>query len=364
MAAALPGEYDTTLLAQITMTLPAIFLIASAPLAGILAGLYGRRRVLIISLVGYVLGGAGVLLTTDLIQILTLRLILGVAGGALLTICLALIGEHYQDNARERILGYATALSSLSAGIALVTGGYLVDQFNWRAPFSLYLLAIPIIALAFVALPDSDDLRPPEPPKHGSRVETIFPVSHYYLLLVLLTLGMFTPAIQLPFLLEDRGTTSAETQGQIISATSFVAILSAGSYGWLRRWITVHGFLIIDAVSMGTGILIIALATSTLATVVGCVLVGIGAGMSEPAVASLIFDRMPVWVHGFAMGLIVSALNVGQFVNPLAFAAIGAVTSRPEAFLVVGAILTLVGSGITIVKRTQLKESGAVHTVS
>ena len=50
------------------------------------------------------------------------------------------------------------------------------------------------------------------------------------------------------------------------AATSVVAIFSAGAYGWLRRWIGVHGFLAIDAICMGAGIILISAASATTRT--------------------------------------------------------------------------------------------------
>lgn len=354
MATRFAADGDGQLFAQLVMTAPAIMLILAAPLAGMLATRIGRRSTLLASLILFVVGGAGVLFVDHRGPLIALRLILGVAGGGLLTASLALIGEHFEDAGRERVLGYATSLASLVAAAALVFGGGLVDAGGWRAPFALYLLALPVLAAAWVVI------RPAKAPIRSDltgKVEgkrPLWPLMPYYLLLMLLTVGMFTPAIQVPFLLEARGITSAQLQGTIIATTSVVAMVSAGLYGWIRRGIGVHGLLAIDALCMGGGILIVALTHGTAGTLTGCALVGIGAGMSEPAIASLIFDRTPAWIHALAMGLIVSALNVGQFVNPLVMAPLRAALGGEGAFVVLGAVLAVVGLFVTFYHRDDL----------
>lgn len=330
---------DSQFFSQIVMTLPAVMLILCAPLAGWASGKIGQRAVLLGSLVLYIVGGAGVMLIDDNVLLIVLRLLLGIAGGGLLTTCLALIGDHFFGLARERLLGYATSAASLLAGLALIYGGRLVDVGGWQAPFALYLLAIPVLALAIFVIKD----RPISVPVEGDLAKLpqgvhIAKEWGYFALLILLTLGMFTPAIQAGFVLADRGIGSAQTIFTIVAATSFVAMVSAWAFGHLRRWISIRGFLIIDALSMGVGILMIGMGTSTGMILAGCCLVGIGAGMSEPAIASLLFHRLPPVAHALAMGLIVSAINAGQFINPIVFEPLRRTMGASGSFVVVGAV--------------------------
>lgn len=277
---------------------------------------------------------------------MALRLLLGVSGGGILTASLGLIGDHFSSHERERVLGYATSLASLVAALALIYGGRLVDMGGWQAPFGLYLFAAPVFAIAFAAIHDvpltGSDKRSP------AVVSQLLHVWPYYAILVLLTLGMFTPAIQAGFVLQAKGIGSAQTVGSILASCSVVAIFSAWSFGWLRARIGLHGFLAINALSMGVGILTIGLADHVGVVFVGCAIVGIGAGMSEPAIASIVFARTGQSVHAMAMGMIVSAINLGQFINPLLFAPLEHMWGISTAFTVVGGTLTLMALVIAI----------------
>ncbi|SFS09007.1 MFS transporter [Sphingomonas jatrophae] len=350
MAARFASGGDGQLFAQLVMTAPAIMLIVSSPFAGLLAARIGRRATLLLSLLLFVVAGAGVLLVDSREHLIALRLLLGVAGGGLLTSSLTLIGEYFEDAARETVLGLATSLSSAIAALALVFGGSLVDAAGWRAPFALYMFALPVFGVGWCAIGRTSSTSSVPVSRSRPDLSPLAGVAPYYLLLMLLTVAMFTPAIQVPFLLEERGVTSAQTQGMIVAVTSVVAMVSAGLYGPLRRWIDTQSFLIIDALCMGCGILAVAILPGAGGTLLGCALVGIGAGMSEPAIASIVFDRTPAYVHAVAMGLIVSALNAGQFVNPLVMAPLRAWFGVSASFVALGAIILVIG-GLLIILR-------------
>lgn len=347
-------QANSELFSQIVMTLPAAMLVVAAPLAGMLASRIGQRAVMLGSLLLYIIGGAGVLLASTQSALIALRLLLGIAGGGVLTSSLGLIGDHFSGHRRERLLGWATSLSSLLAALALIFGGWLVDRAGWQAPFALYLLGLPTLFIAAISIRDKP-CTPHSPGQSGSAGE-LLRVWPYFALLMLLTLGMFTPAIQAGFLLAERGMGSARTIGSVIAATSVVAMLTAWAFGPLRAKIGLHGFLAIDAASMGLGILIIGTASATWQVFAGCCLVGIGAGMSEPATASLIFRKAPPFVHALAMGVIVSALNAGQFLNPLAFDILRRAGGAQGAFLIFGALLLGAAILIAFLQRADLLE--------
>lgn len=349
---------ESQLFSQIVMTLPAAMLVVSAPLAGMLAGRIGQRAVLLASLLLYVIGGAGVLLIESREALIALRLVLGIAGGGLLTSSLGLIGDHFSGHVRERVLGYATSASSLLAGLALIYGGRLVDAGGWHAPFALYLLGIPTLAVAWAVIRNVEP-DPREIAEHPASMQELARQWPYYAMLVLLTLGMFTPSIQVGFVLSAKGIGSAQTIGMVIAATSFVAMISAWAFGHARRWIGLHGFLALDALSMGCGILTIGLADSVTTVFIGCALVGIGAGMSEPAIASLLFRRLSPAIHAVAMGLIVSALNAGQFFNPLVFDPMRRTLGVAGSFVALGTVLMAIAllvalrNGRDLIERSQ-----------
>jgi len=347
-AAALPAmaqhfeqTSDGALIAQNILTLPSIALIIASPISGFLGERFGRRNVLLVSWAMYVVFGAAGLIATDALSLVATRLVLGAAGGALLTTSLALIGDYFSGHVRERVLGFGVAFASLLAAGALTAGGALVDGFGWRAPFALYLLGLPaLIAAWFVIKP----LHQPQvavaaakpaafAPEDWAPIIRLWPL---YALLVACTIGMYTPAIQGPFLLVESNNMSAMEQGSIIAASSIIAIFAAALYGYIRRIMGLTSILALIMGSFGIGIVLMA-ALPGGDKIVGSGIIGIGAGCAEATIASAILLKSPDRVHGRALGLLVSALFLGQWLNPWVFAPVRAALGLSTAFWVIGA---------------------------
>jgi MFS family permease len=69
----------------------------------------------------------------------------------------------------------------------------------------------------------------------------------------------------------------------------------------------------------------------------GSAIIGIGAGCAEATIASAIFLKSPDHVHGRALGLLVSALFLGQWLNPWVFAPVREAAGLSNAFWIIGA---------------------------
>jgi MFS family permease len=127
------------------MTAPAIVLI---PIAGVIADRYGRRPVLVASLLLFGAGGSAIALTTDFRLVLGLRFVQGVGFSGIVPIITTSIGDLY-DGAREATAqGLRMSLNGLSGAFFPLLAGVLVG-LAWQLPFLLYALAIPVAAVVY-----------------------------------------------------------------------------------------------------------------------------------------------------------------------------------------------------------------------
>ena len=336
---------DGALFAQLVMTVPALMLILAAPLAGILCERIGRRAVLLASLLLFTVTGAGALITPDAMSLMVCRVLLGIAGGGMLTVCLSLAADFPEGGPRERLLGFAVAGASSLAALVLVGGGRLVDELGWRAPFAFYLLGIPALLVASIAVRRDAASDGGRAPAVGTWLR---PLWWLYLTAVVLSIGMFMPSIQGPFLLVTEGITSAETQGTVAAACSVVAALSSASFGWLVRIIRPSGILVLIACCFGAGGLVMALSHGVLTIGAGSALMGVAAGLVEATSATVILSRVSEHSRAPAVGLLLSAIFLGQFLNPWAvdplrsaFGIHGAFIAVAVAFLAMAVVLAV-----------------------
>lgn len=332
---------DGALLAQMVMTIPAALLILAAPLVGWLAVRVGRRLTLVASLLLFVLAGAAPLLPINAAVLMSCRMLLGVAGAGILTICLALAADFPEGGPRERVLGFAVAGASLMAAVALVGGGVLVDQYGWRFPFALHLLGLPVLVAVWVGVQDKPANGAPGASGsfHGaSPFKSQWPV---FACAVLLSIGMFMPSVQGPFLLLGRGVTSAATLGWVVAACAVVAAMASASFGWVVRVVGAGRMFGLTAAVFGVGALVMAGSRSLAIATLGSAIMGLGAGWVEATGATLVLGRVPEQHRPAAIGALISSIFLGQFLNPWVVDPLRQLWGIEGAFVAVGVVFLL-----------------------
>jgi len=132
------------------VSLPAAFL---NPIAGYLADIWGRKKIMVPSILLYGLAGGliGViifLLEQPFYYILALRLLQGIGSASPMYLAVALGGDIFQNQEeRTRAMGFIETSNGLGKVSSPVIGGAL-GLIGWYAPFFLYpLVAIPVALL-------------------------------------------------------------------------------------------------------------------------------------------------------------------------------------------------------------------------
>ncbi|MFA7603457.1 MAG: DHA2 family efflux MFS transporter permease subunit [Novosphingobium sp.] len=178
MAAAIMNQIDTTIAnvalphmqgstsasrEQIAWVLTSyiIALAIATPLTGWLAGRFGRRRLMLLSIVAFT--GTSVLcgLSTNLDELVLFRLLQGASGSALVPMSQATLLDIYPPEEHGRamaVFGLAAIFAPLAGP---VLGGWLTDNLSWHWVF---LINLPVGLVAFLGLsavlPDARDKEP------------------------------------------------------------------------------------------------------------------------------------------------------------------------------------------------------------
>jgi DHA2 family multidrug resistance protein len=141
------------------------YIVAAAvmfPLSGWLANAYGRRRIFLLSVAGFIAASMLCGIATSLPELVLFRLLQGIAGAALVPLSQAILFEINPPR------DYGRAMSIFGLGITLAPilgptlGGFLTDNYSWRWVFYINL---PLGALAFAGLYATLPRRRPPPPK-------------------------------------------------------------------------------------------------------------------------------------------------------------------------------------------------------
>ena len=125
------------------------YIIASAialPMSGWLADRIGRKRLLLISVIGFTIASTLCAMATSLVEMVGFRAIQGVSGAFIVPLAQATL---FDINPREK---HGQAMALFGGGVMIgpilgpVLGGWLTDSYNWRWVF---LVNLPVGVLCF-----------------------------------------------------------------------------------------------------------------------------------------------------------------------------------------------------------------------
>ena len=121
----------------------------SGPLYGKLGDLYGRKTLLQIAIVLFLIGSALCGLAQTMTQLIAFRALQGLGGGGLMVTTMAVVGDIISPRDRGRYQGYFGAIFGLATVIGPLLGGFLVDSLSWRW---IFYVNLPLGAVAFVVI--------------------------------------------------------------------------------------------------------------------------------------------------------------------------------------------------------------------
>ena len=136
--------HTTASLIITAFTLPGIIF---APLAGVLADRFGRRIVLVTSLLCFCLSGAACTFAPNFTTLIILRFLQGMGAAPLGVLNTTILADVYSGRDVSRYVGYNMAILNVCTALYPTVGGILGDM-NWRYAFLLPLLSLPALIVA------------------------------------------------------------------------------------------------------------------------------------------------------------------------------------------------------------------------
>ena len=128
------------------------YIIAAAimiPLTGWLAGRFGRKKVFLISIVGFTVTSALCGLAATLPEIVLFRLLQGISGAALVPLSQAVLFDINPPQNHGKAMAIWGVGVTLGPVLGPVLGGWLTEDYSWRWVF---FINVPIGIIAFLGL--------------------------------------------------------------------------------------------------------------------------------------------------------------------------------------------------------------------
>lgn len=123
---------------------------------GALADAFGRRNVVLVSLVMFAIGTLGCAAAHSVHYLWAFRVLQGVSAGVGVVVGRAIIRDLYADAEAARLLSMVTMIFSIAPAIAPVLGGWIVKLADWRTIFlALFAYTVLLFVLCWRRLPET-----------------------------------------------------------------------------------------------------------------------------------------------------------------------------------------------------------------
>lgn len=342
------SEYSA--LTSFIITLPHLAVAIVGFLMGMLSDRLGKTRVLIASLLIFIVTGTGSYFLDNIYAILVLRFLLGFGLAGIVCTVTSLIGSYYTGSQRVRMLGLQSASMGVGVLVLEVLGGSLAD-ISWNAPFLVYLIAVPflILVLLFVRDPVSttEEMHVLDEESGGDMKLII----GSYIAIFIGMIIIFVIPTKMPSYMENVLGVSATIMGLFLGFHGlgnalFSCLHRRFSMALSSMQLVSIAFLVL-AVAL---ILPFAVAETVSVCLVSLIVSGFAVGLMVPSVVNSVVEASTYENRGKMMGIYAVALNLGQFFVSLVtipvFSSVG--ESYPDMFAVFAAAALVMAVAILL----------------
>ncbi len=124
-----------------------------APIYGKLGDLYGRKIVLQVAIVIFLVGSILSALAASMTFLIIARTVQGLGGGGLMVVAMTVVADIIPPRQRGKVQGLFGAVFGVATVVGPLAGGFIVEHFSWQWIFLINLpLGVPALAVIAVAL--------------------------------------------------------------------------------------------------------------------------------------------------------------------------------------------------------------------
>ena len=371
---------NAAFLTKFSLTIPAITFAAFSFIIGFLIDRLGRKPVLLTSVFLYVVAGSMGFYVANLYVIIASRAFLGIAAAGNMNCILTLIGDYYQGEKRDRVLGFQVATGALGSVVLALIGGALFD-IQWNYPFLVYLLPLLLVPTIIFVLK--------EPKNNANEVSNIdettknvaeteqentcevkglsskWIIGICYLSIFATMFIYYLGPSQISYYIDEIALSLSSFKIGIIMAAVMIAAATIGAlYKQFKKILNFHIISILGFGLLGIGFIILSFATNFTILLIAAIIGGLGFGFLVPNFSLfLISNTSPE-----NRGKIVSGYNtmwyIGEALSPIVFESVILATSYSFVFLIGGiGFLALLAFPITLLVRFYIKKNQMVKQV-
>ena len=297
-------------------TLPGAIL---APLLGVLADRFGRKRILIPSLFLFAIAGTACTFIRDFNFLLGMRALQGIGAASLGSINSTIIGDLYSGRRRVEAMGLNASVLSIGVASYPAIGGALA-LLGWNYPFLLSVIAVPIGVLALTVLKNPE-------PKSSQGIREYLSGTWSYLKNIrvagLFAAGMLSFIIlygayltYFTLLMGESFGASSLIIGIIMSCASLGTAVVASQLGRINRWLSLPTIIKLAFSLYALALVLIPFMPSLWLLLIPAIIFGIASGANMPSIQTSVAELAPLEYRAAFMSLNTTMLRLGQTIGP------------------------------------------------
>jgi MFS family permease len=299
------------------LTMPAGCVLLFSPLAGTLADRYGRRSLLIKSMVVYAFMGVAPMFLSSMWAIIATRIGVGICEAVIMTASTTMISDYFRGAARERWLASQTAVASLSALALFQVAGWLGSAYGWRGPFAAYLFSL-VLVLGVVAF-TWESARDPLPAAANVPTAAGTPMPWRRLLslcalTVLAAIMFYTYQTQAGIALDALGIHDASQRGTAAMIASMGVPLGTVLF-WLVSRLNIAALLFLEFLLIGASYHVMGQATDVHGFTIAAFANQLGCGLILPTMLTWTTYGLAFDIRGRCTGWWTGSFASGQFLS-------------------------------------------------
>ena len=303
-------------------TFPGVLL---TPVLGVLADQFGRKKVLVPSLILFGVAGAACAFARDLNLLLILRFVQGIGAASLGSMNVTIIGDLYAGKERTAAMGYNASVLSIGTASYPAIGGALATV-GWYYPFILPLAAIPVGLLVLFSLKNPEPrneqrfkeyLRDAWKSITNRQVVGLFAASTITFIILYGSVLTYFPLLM-------GGSFGAPPLiiGLIMSSSSLSTALTSSQLGRLAKVHSEKTLIKAACVLYALALVIVPFVPNLWLFLIPAIIFGIGQGLNMPSIQTLLAALAPARQRAALMSINGTVLRLGQTLGPLVMGAI------------------------------------------
>ncbi len=111
----------------------------STPIYGKLSDLYGRKNILSIGIIIFLVGSCLCGLSQSMYQLIAFRAVQGMGAGAIFTVTYTIVGDIFTVDERPKVQGWLSTVWGIASLAGPFFGGFLIENISWNWIFFINL---------------------------------------------------------------------------------------------------------------------------------------------------------------------------------------------------------------------------------